>query len=75
MCCFLATSSYYAFQLFVNGFVPQAALMSPWWYQLLSNILTALQMVLVAVYGLLFRRAQRDKAKWRNDVDSWFSKK
>lgn len=75
MCCFLAQNAYYFFQLAIRPFAPHAFAMSPWWYQLFSNCLFVGELLLIAAYGVLHRRARRDRGKWKTDVDRWFTKK
>lgn len=75
MCGVFAYNAYYFFQLAARPFAPNAFAMTPWWYQLFSNIMFVVEMLFITAYAILFRRAKRDKAKWRSDVDRWFSKK
>lgn len=71
---YLATTLFYAYQFWISSFTTSALGMSGWWHQLLSNILFVCELLLISVYALLFRRAKRNKAKYRSDVDRWFKK-
>ena len=71
---YLATTLFYAYQFWISSFATNAFGMSPWWHQLISNILFACELLLITLYAFLFRRAKKDTAKYRSDVESWFKK-
>lgn len=70
---FIIKVAFYAYQLWVTSYTTSAIGISAWWYQFIMNALFELSLILVFGYGLLFRKAQMDKGKYRNDVDKWFA--
>lgn len=74
MCCAMINAGFYAYQNVVSLVAPGAFGMSIWWYKLIDNILFEALLVLIFIYGMLFRRAKADTAKWRSDVDGWFER-
>jgi len=73
MCSYLITTAFYAYQYWVSSFVQDAFGVSPWWYQLSSNVLFEAELLLIFVYALLFRRAKRDRVKYRKDYEGWLT--
>lgn len=73
MCSYLATTGHYTVQLFARQLIPGAFGMSGWWFQLMSNLLFAGEVLLVTVYALLRRKAKLDPRKWRADTERWLA--
>ncbi len=71
---FILKVAYFVFLRWVSAYNPNAFGISYWWYQFFNNVLFEISILLVLGYAILFRRAQKDKGKYRNDVDSWFVK-
>ncbi|MEE2692761.1 MAG: hypothetical protein VX640_14600 [Pseudomonadota bacterium] len=72
MCSYLITTAFYAYQIALKRFAPEALMMSGWWFELFSNILYEAELIGITVYALLFRRAKADRRKFRADVNRWF---
>jgi len=74
MCCFMTNTAFYCYQQVVAVVAPGAFGMSMFWYKLAGNVIYEVELALVFIYALLFRRAKADTAKWRGDVNGWFAK-
>lgn len=74
MCCLMINPALYAYQQVIAIVAPDSFGMSMFWYKLADNVIYALELYLIIVYALLRRRAKANVVKWRQDVDSWFSK-
>jgi hypothetical protein len=72
--CYVTTTAFYSYQLALQPFMPDAFAMSGWHYQLLHNSIFVAQLMLVILYGVLYRRAHADRGKYYAEVDSWFGK-
>jgi hypothetical protein len=68
------TTAFYAYEMAVNAFLRGAFGMTPWWFQLISNILFEVELLFILGYALLFRRAKANRKKYYSDVDGWFAK-
>ncbi len=73
MCSYLATTGHYTVQLVAKQVLPDAFGMSGWWFQLISNVMFAGELLLVTVYALLRRKAKQDRRKWRADTERWLA--
>lgn len=71
---YLTTTLFYAYKIWVTSFTDDAFGISGWWYQFLSNILFASVLLLIIGYAIIYRRAQRNKKKYRADVKRGFEK-
>ena len=74
MLSYLASTSFYAFRSAVAVLPVDAFGMSPWWYQLISNMLFELELIFIVLYAYLYRRARADKKKFRSDAEQWLAK-
>lgn len=74
MLSYLASTSFYGFRGAVSAFPIQAFGMSEWWYELISNVLFELELIFIAGYAFLYRRARADKRKFRTEVAHWFER-
>lgn len=45
-----------------------------WWYNAIDNALFFLELCIVFVYALLFRRAKSDPDRWRGDTTRWLER-
>lgn len=45
-----------------------------WWYNAIDNFLFFLELSIVFVYALLFRRAKKDPPKWQKDSERWLDR-
>lgn len=68
MLSYLTSTAFYAFRNFVDAFPGEFFGMRVWWYELFSNVLFELELALVIVYALLFRRSRADRPKFRADA-------
>lgn len=71
---YLITTFFYVYQLWITYVTTDAFGISSWWYQLVSNILFEAVLLLIFVYALLYKYAQRNKARYRANVDRMFTK-
>ena len=74
MLSYLASTSFYAFRGAISAFPIDALGMTEWWYELISNVLFELELIFIAAYAFLYRRARADKRKFRTEVASWFER-
>jgi len=74
MLSYLASTGFYAFRTAVDIFPGEFFGMSRWWYELISNLLFELELILIIVYALLHRRARADRRQFRQDAARWADK-
>ncbi len=74
MLSYLASTAFYAFRVAVAAFPGEFFGMSQWWYELASNLLFELELILIFVYALLHRRARADRRQFRIDAARWVDK-
>lgn len=74
LCCYVMTTAFYAYRFAVQPLMPDAFAMSPWWYQLMHNLIFAAELLFVVSYALLYRRAQADRKQYYDDVERWFAR-
>ncbi len=73
MLSYLASTAFYAFRAMIDLAPGEFFLMSPWWYEFISNVLFELELALFFVYALLFRRSRTDRRKFREDTRIWLA--
>ncbi|MEM8935739.1 MAG: hypothetical protein AAGC77_04970 [Pseudomonadota bacterium] len=71
---YLVSTSFYVFQLWVVSISTSPFGMSPWAFQLISNILFGCELLLIFSYSILRRYAKANRMKYRSDVEDWFEK-
>ena len=74
MCSYLVTTAFYTFRTAITAMGVQPFGMSLWWYGLASNLMFELELLFVAGYAFLYRRAKADKRKFKADSEQWLSK-
>jgi len=74
LCALAFRIGFYVYQFWITSFRPELLHISLWWYQLISNVLFELSLILVFAYALIYRHAQKDKMKYRNEIAEGFEK-
>ena len=67
----LTSVAFSAFQLLFHDVFPKVVVFSARWWQFLDNIIFVVELAGVSVYGLLYRRARKDPARWKQDTEQW----
>lgn len=71
MLSYLASTAFFSFRGVVALMPGDYFGMSPFWYELISNVLFELELALIFVYALLFRRSRADRIQFRKDSNRW----